>query len=79
MDQHIVALTTDDWSRDGRYIIEQTSSDKNGYDLWVLPLFGDKKPFPYLQTPANGETKAKLSPDGQWLAYVSDESRRSEI
>jgi dipeptidyl aminopeptidase/acylaminoacyl peptidase len=78
LDQHIIPLTSDDWSRDGRYIIEQTSDAKRGYDLWVLPLFGDKKPFPYLQTPAN-ETKAKLSPDGQWLAYVSDESKRSEI
>jgi predicted Ser/Thr protein kinase len=42
-----------DWSRDGRYIIEDAIADsKTGTDVWVLPLFGDKKPFPYLQTDA---------------------------
>jgi hypothetical protein len=44
----------------------------------VLPLFGDRKPFPYLQTDFN-ETNAKLSPNGQWLAYVSDETKRTEV
>jgi hypothetical protein len=43
-----------------------------------LPLFGERKPFPYLQTSFN-EMSAKLSPSGQWLAYVSDETRREEI
>ena len=40
----------DDWSRDGRYIIEETSpgGQKTGSDIWVIPQFGDKKPFPYL-------------------------------
>jgi hypothetical protein len=47
-------------------------------DIWVLPLFGDKKPFPYLQTAAN-EAAVKLSPNGQWLAYQSDENKRNEI
>jgi Tol biopolymer transport system component/predicted Ser/Thr protein kinase len=68
-----------DWSKDGRYIIEEAVADsKTGSDIWVLPLFGDKKPFPYLQTDAN-EAAAKLSPNGQWLAYQSDESKRNEI
>jgi Tol biopolymer transport system component len=68
-----------DWSKDGRYIIEDAIADsKTGTDIWVLPLFGDKKPFPYLQTDAN-EAAAKLSPNGQWLAYQSDESKRNEI
>jgi Tol biopolymer transport system component len=68
-----------DWSKDGRYIIEDAIADsKTGTDIWVLPLFGDKKPFPYLQTDAN-ESQAKLSPNGQWLAYQSDESKRNEI
>lgn len=67
-----------DWSRDGRYIIERTGFDAKTTAIWVLPLFGDKKPFPYLQTDAN-ESWAKLSPNGQWLAYQSDESKRNEI
>ena len=57
-----------DWSYDGRYIIEGTTGDpKTKGDIWVLPLFGDRKPFPYLQTEAD-ETNARLSPDGHWLA-----------
>jgi Tol biopolymer transport system component len=69
----------DDWSRDGRYIIEETPNDpKTGQDIWVLPLFGDRKPFPYLQSVFN-ERNAKLSSNGQWLAYVSDETKRNEV
>jgi dipeptidyl aminopeptidase/acylaminoacyl peptidase len=68
-----------DWSHDGQYIIEEVpSNSKTGVGVWVLPLGGDKKPFPYLNTEAN-ESLAKLSPDGQFLAYQSDESKRNEI
>src|SRR5258708_7370243 len=59
--------------------IEGTLADsKTGSDIWVLPLFGDKKAYPYLQTNSN-ETSAKLSLNGQWLAYQSDETKRNEI
>jgi Tol biopolymer transport system component len=69
----------DDWSRDGRYMILDTGGDpKTKYDVWVLPTFGDRKPFPYLQTEF-AEMYARLSPDGHWLAYTSDESKRNEI
>ena len=68
----------DDWSRDGRYIIEEVRGFKTKNDIWVLPLFGDRKPFPYLQTEFN-EQYAKLSPNGQWLAYASDETKRFEV
>lgn len=79
LDRSTRLKTSVDWSKDGRYIIEQARADsKTGSDIWVLPLFGDKKPFPYLQTNAN-EASAKLSPNGQWLAYQSDESKRNEI
>jgi eukaryotic-like serine/threonine-protein kinase len=67
-----------DWSRDGRYIVEQVVDPKTKEDIWVLPLFGDRKSFVYLNSEFN-ESSAKLSPNGQWLAYVSDETGRSEI
>jgi hypothetical protein len=44
----------------------------------VLPLEGDRKPFPFLQTQFN-ETYARFSPDGRWLAYQSDESGKCEV
>ena len=44
----------------------------------MLPLFGDGKPTPFLQTEFN-DGWAKLSPDGRWIAYVSDESGREQV
>jgi len=67
-----------DWSRDGRYLIETVLDPKTKLDVWVLPLFGDRKPFPYLHTEFN-EISARLSPNGQLLAYVSDETGRNEV
>jgi serine/threonine protein kinase/Tol biopolymer transport system component len=67
-----------DWSRDGRFILYQIPSANTGQDLWIAPQFGDRKPFPYLQTQFN-EQDGAFSPDGRWIAYVSDESGRAEI
>jgi len=39
---------------------------------------GDRKPFPYLQSQFD-ESEGKFSPDGRWVAYVSNESGRNEI
>jgi hypothetical protein len=44
----------------------------------VLPLTGDRKPFPLLQTQF-GEAAGRISPDGRWVAYRSNESGRNEI
>jgi len=47
-------------------------------DIWLLPLVGERKPRPFLQTPAN-EFDARFSPDGKWVAYTSDESGPLEV
>ena len=47
-------------------------------DLWVLPLEGDRKPRPFLRTTAD-EAGARFSPNGRFLAYVSNASGRPEI
>jgi Tol biopolymer transport system component/predicted Ser/Thr protein kinase len=39
-----------DWSHDGRYLVEQRFGAKTAVDIWVLPLFGDRKAFPYLNS-----------------------------
>jgi serine/threonine-protein kinase len=67
------------WSPDGRslVLIERSASAPGG-DIWVLPLEGDGKPWAYLQTPFD-EQSARLSPDGRWLAYSSDDSGRREV
>jgi Tol biopolymer transport system component len=50
----------------------------NGVDLYVLPMIGEKAPFPYLQTQFQ-ETHAQFSPDGRWVAYCSDDQGRPEV
>jgi eukaryotic-like serine/threonine-protein kinase len=68
-----------DWSADGQFIAFGRAGRPGGReDIWILPLSGDRKPFPFLQSEFN-ETSAHFSPDGKWLAYASDESGRFEI
>jgi len=66
-------------SRDGRFLLYFAIDSKTSkFGLWVLPLEGDKKPFPFLHTGFN-EVDGHFSPDGHWVAYVSDESGRYEV
>ena len=68
-----------DWSRDGRYIIYNSGGDpKTKADIWILPMFGDRKPRSFLATEFN-EAFAVCSPDSRWIAYNSDETGRPEI
>ena len=67
-----------DWSRDNRFLIYTARSPKTGTDVWALPTMGDLKPQPLDQTPAN-ESQGRLSPDGRWIAYVSDQSGSEEV
>ena len=66
------------WSPDGKYVIFTQLGEGGVYDLWLLPLHGDRTPVPYLRTPFN-EDFAAFSPDGRWLAYDSDETGKPEI
>jgi serine/threonine-protein kinase len=66
------------WSPDGRTVILETQNPGMGYDLVALTLDGERRLHPLLETPAN-ESGARLSPDGLFLAYESDDSGRSEI
>lgn len=68
----------DDWSRDGQWLIYEELDPNTKYDLWLLPMSGDRRPQPFLVTPFN-EGHASISPDGHWVAYASDETGRPEI
>lgn len=67
-----------DISPDGHLALFSMIDPVTGYDLWLFPLAGDRTPRPYLVTRHN-ESPARFSPDGRWVAYVSDESGRYEI
>ena len=71
-------LVTTDWSPDGANIVYHSAGATTGDDIWVLPMSGDRKPHVFLQTPFN-EMQGKLSPDGHWMAYTSDESGMLEV
>jgi Tol biopolymer transport system component len=72
------ALYTEDWSRDGQIVFERTNVSNLIFDIWYLPLSGSKKPIPYLSSPYN-KIQAKLSPDGRYLAYATNESGMYQI
>jgi len=67
-----------DWSSDGRYVFITTADPKTKGDLWIVPMTGDRKPIPFLQTEFN-EGWGVFSPDMHWIAYVSDESGKDEV
>ncbi|HET9386209.1 MAG TPA: protein kinase [Gemmatimonadales bacterium] len=67
-----------DWSRDGGFLLYRNTGPKTGYDLWALPMTGDRKQFSVVQTEFE-ERDGQFSPDGKWVAYQSNESGRFEI
>jgi len=70
-----------DWSRDGKYLLYTDNDPKARGDIWVLPFDSPGKPgapFAFLKTEFN-ESEGQFSPDRHWVAYVSNESGRSEV
>jgi serine/threonine-protein kinase len=61
------------WSPDGQVLALLRFPER---DIWMLPDGGEASP--YLATPSN-ERLPVFSPDGRWLAYVSDESGQDEV
>jgi eukaryotic-like serine/threonine-protein kinase len=62
-----------DWSSDGRWI-----AFRGGNDLWIGSTSDHRTSFPFLRTTFNDHSP-RFSPDSRWIAYVSDESGRSEV
>ncbi|MBZ5594925.1 MAG: serine/threonine-protein kinase [Acidobacteriia bacterium] len=68
-----------DWSSDGRYLSYDIFSLKTALmENWILPLFGERKPFQVASVPAY-QFDGNFSPDGHWLAYFSIETGRPEV
>jgi Tol biopolymer transport system component len=70
-----------DWSPDGRFILydnydgDDPSRESN---MWVLPLFEDRKPSPY-QRKTFSAWGGRFSPDGHWVAYAADEHGKDNV
>ena len=88
MDKNELTMRPTDWSADGHYLLEEPGNGA-GNNIWVVPMAtehigaqaGERavdKPYPYLRTDFI-QSEAKLSPNGQWVAYRSNETKRDEV
>ncbi|HEX5473373.1 MAG TPA: protein kinase [Vicinamibacterales bacterium] len=67
----------EDVSPDGTLLLYLDRGDNGLFDVWALPLAGGA-PFPVLQTPFS-KRDVRLSPDGHYLAMITNESGRDEV
>ncbi|MGH7724342.1 MAG: protein kinase domain-containing protein [Candidatus Eiseniibacteriota bacterium] len=66
------------WTDDGKYILFQQLDPQTNQDVWLIPLEGDRKPVPYLNS-RFAEGAGAVSPDGRWMIYTSTETGRPEL
>jgi Tol biopolymer transport system component len=67
-----------DWSRDGRVVLFRTNTPETGWDIWAVPMEGEKTPRAIAQSRFDERT-AQLSPGADLVAYESNESGPFEI
>jgi dipeptidyl aminopeptidase/acylaminoacyl peptidase len=65
-------------SPDGQLLLFVRTDPQTRRDVWALPLTGDRKERPVLQSPAD-DSAARFSPDGRWIAYAGGESGSGQI
>jgi len=73
-----ISMWPTDISPDGSQLLYYEIHPQTERDIWVLPLDGSDTPLPYLVTPAS-ERSAVFSPDGRWVAYMSDVTGSEEV
>ena len=73
----VIQVFPQSWSRDG-VIAFVLIDPKTLADIWTVPASGGQDPQPLIHT-GFVETDPRISPDGRWLAYVSNESGRNEV
>jgi len=67
-----------EWSRDGKYLLYASQGKDTRWDLWALPMSGEKKPVPVAKTRFS-EMFGGFSPDARYATYSSDESGQREV
>jgi Tol biopolymer transport system component len=76
--EELVAMVRD-WSSDGHTILVQQQNSSTGMDVMALPASDKAQSLKPVLNSRFDETLPRLSPDGRWLAYISNESGRGEV
>ena len=64
---------------DGRFLVYVVDAPTDtGSDIWMLPIAPVGKPRPLIQQNSD-QSDGRVSPDGRWIAYVSNESGANEV
>jgi Tol biopolymer transport system component len=66
------------WSPDGQWIVIGQLDPGTANDIWRLPASGTGELKLLVQGPTR-DNSGPVSPDGHWLAYISDETGRFEL
>jgi len=67
-----------DWSRDGKLLVFEEQNSTTGYDIGIVPVDGSAPPTLLIKT-RFAERLGALSPDGRFLAYMSNETGQPEV
>ena len=66
------------WSPDGRFLAYASTNPNTEGDIWLIGLVGDPKPRSLVETRFD-EAYARISPNGRWMAYTSNEAGREDV
>jgi Tol biopolymer transport system component len=69
------------WSPDGKFLTYLWGDGEKNVSLWMAPVAGGAKAVAAVQPPSaqSNIVSYRVSPDGHWVAYVSDESGQQEV
>jgi Tol biopolymer transport system component len=75
------SLSQASFSPDGKYLVFIRATGPAGNSIYVMPLAGDRTPRPLVKpaTPQSLALFPRVSPDGRWLSYMSNESGREQV
>jgi Tol biopolymer transport system component len=73
--QYVIASS---FSKDGKFLLMNLQNPRGDWDIWVLPLSGEMKPFKLIETPY-ADIGGTFSPDGKWVVFQSEASGQMQV